>query len=670
MIHQKPMSEILSISASANAEAKASAAQTANSFLPDVLLFLYLTCIAREYLWILNGGWTRNVIAWSISSAIGIAIVYFLTEKQVDRNNAAWRPDWIWLAIVVLPLLAFFFLRAPFPSLEFDNLNYHYVNAERALRGWPIRAGDLFPGTLLPNPAPDMVFGVTRYLLGYRLAPLLNVACLLWTGALVDQFLRTFVRARFFRYLAVLVILTTEPIAALVNTPMIDLLVLPLLLSCLLLIIRLSEARNKDRTLIKISLFMGISLAFKLTSLFFILPLIALLIYQLRVVSREQKYFPARVSLALAAAGMMLPSALFFGYLYQLTGNPFFPFYNNIFHSPLVASANFKEKTMGPRSVLEALRWPFSSLINPSRLVFTGGDTWYAGRLQLGLIFAVGVLLVKKTPKAIRQISIALLCGTWIWAFSSGIIRYANLAEILAGILCVYMLTYAYQEATSFHARHYDRIKSQAAVALFTVLLALQFSVSLWYGLTYYYCSSETRICDGISQPQPFNLYTRPTLDQVGLRMTAPYDPRKVATYFQEAAFLFRDRNARDFLSTKDRDQFQEVKVWINTYDGTSAYMVIAAPDAPIISVSKFLDLFDYMTSPEMQRRTRAMIGNHHGEKMYTLVQIYHLEEARAAIARVPMGFHFGKVQSVSLPLFSSVDRTNLLLVEILVDEG
>jgi len=156
--------------------------------LPDALLFLFVTCIARQYLWFLNGGWTRNSIAWLLSSAIGVGIVYFLADRRDDSKEGGWKVDWLWLAIVVLPLLAFFFLRAPFPSLEFDNLNYHFVNAERALRGWPMRVDEFFPGTQLPNPAPDMVFGVARYLVGYRLAPLLNIGCLLWTAALIDRF--------------------------------------------------------------------------------------------------------------------------------------------------------------------------------------------------------------------------------------------------------------------------------------------------------------------------------------------------------------------------------------------------------------------------------------------------------------------------------------------------
>jgi hypothetical protein len=636
--------------------------------LPDVLLLLYITCIAREYFWFLNGGWTRNAIAWSLSSIIGVAIVFFLADRCDDSKPARRQVDWLWLAIVVLPLLCFFFLRAPFPFLEFDFLNYHFVNAERSLRGWPLRLGDFFPGTLLPNPAPDMVFGVARYLLGYRLAPLLNVACLLWTGALVDQVLQTFIKRRAPRYLTVLLILSTEPILAIVNSPMIDLYALPLLLAGLILIIKLPKTRDQDRTLIKVSALLGISLAFKLTNLVFILPLMGLLLYQLRVISIRRKYFPALVTLLLAAGCLILPSALFLGYMYHMTGNPFFPYYNNIFHSPLIAAASFKDPTMGPRSMLEMLYWPFSNFLHPNRLFVNSNDSWYAGRLTLGVVIAIAVLLMKKTPLAIKQISITLLCATWLWAFSSGIIRYANLVEILSGILGVYMFCRAFRKGTS-SARHGDKVRNQVAVVLLTFLLTFQVCASGWYGLTYYYCFHGKQQCEGIMQPQPFNRYTRPTMDGLDLTMRAVYDPRKTATYFQEAAYMFRDQNPRDFLTREDREQFQDVKVWINTYDGTSAYMSIAVPEAPIISVAKFLDIFDYMKSPATLSMVRGMINGHRGEKMYTLIQEYHFDDACAAVDRVPMGFHYGKVQNVSLPALSLSTRMSLLLVEIVPDE-
>ncbi len=182
--------------------------------LPDAVLGLYLLCIGREYLWTLGGSYWKNVAAWTLSAIFAGSLIRLLsaergagwegTESVLNEGWHAWREsgtepqrqvrnriqwDWLWLLIVVTPLLVFFFLRAPFPSLDFDNLNYHLVNTERALRGWPMIKGDFFPGTLLVNPAPDMAFGVLRAIVGHRLAPILNVAALIWSAQILNEIL-------------------------------------------------------------------------------------------------------------------------------------------------------------------------------------------------------------------------------------------------------------------------------------------------------------------------------------------------------------------------------------------------------------------------------------------------------------------------------------------------
>src|SRR5204863_4644467 len=120
-------------------EPPSSAAQPAPSLypLPDALLFLFLLCIARQYLWILGGSFARNVVAWALSTAVAAVIVWLFsvkrgegwegTESALEPGWHFWRTlsagryslaaDWRWFAIIVVPLLVFFFLRAPFPSL-------------------------------------------------------------------------------------------------------------------------------------------------------------------------------------------------------------------------------------------------------------------------------------------------------------------------------------------------------------------------------------------------------------------------------------------------------------------------------------------------------------------------------------------------------------------------
>src|SRR6185436_7682833 len=90
--------------------------------LPDALLFLFLLCIARQYLWILGGSVARNLIAYAVSAAVaGIAVWQFSAkrgmgwegvESALEPGWHLWRApksagrfnfsvDWAWFAIVV-----------------------------------------------------------------------------------------------------------------------------------------------------------------------------------------------------------------------------------------------------------------------------------------------------------------------------------------------------------------------------------------------------------------------------------------------------------------------------------------------------------------------------------------------------------------------------------------
>src|SRR5438132_12597470 len=104
MAHREPISELPSTSRSDDAETRAPVTRRAYS-LPEALLFLYVTCIARESRWILNGGWTENAVAWSFSSLIGFGFVYFLAVIRDNAQPVRWTMYWLWLMIVVLLLL-------------------------------------------------------------------------------------------------------------------------------------------------------------------------------------------------------------------------------------------------------------------------------------------------------------------------------------------------------------------------------------------------------------------------------------------------------------------------------------------------------------------------------------------------------------------------------------
>lgn len=662
--------------------------------LPDAILFLYLLCIARQYLWPLGGSALKNVIAWAVSTAVAGLIIWFFSNTRgtgwegvssdLEEGWHSWlspesnqaqtffgrlRFDWLWFVLVVAPLLFYFFLRAPFPAFEFDHLNYHLVNTERSLRGWPMIDGDFFPGTLLVNPAPDMAFGVLKYLVGYRLAPILNIGALLWTANVLNEILAPIIVRKFARYLGVLFILATDQISYLVNIYMMDLLSLPLLISAALLTLRLSRSPRPDRALIKIALFLGIAIAFKLTNAFFVVPIVALAVFELFKLRRQKPFLPGR-ALITAALAAVLPSIFFFGYMFSQTRNPVFPYYNKIFQSPLMPAVNYRDPNLGPDSLLTKIFWPIISFLVPHRLSAMNVAVVYAGRLNLGFVLSLCLLCWPQAPSLIRRLSFLMVLGCCFWSFGSGDIRYGLTAEIIGGVACCYALKYVYDQATKKYTGWINLLKARFVLGLVFCLLGVQTLSGLWLGLVHFECANEKAGCDRVMQPVYTNRFSAATLRPLGravmldhVAMLDRVDLFHNYSYLQEARYLFNDREARDFYSKSETEQFRDVQLWINSFDGSSAYMAMAAQNVPMISVARFLNLFDYMQAPGARQKVRALLKANQSKKIYTLVLPEHCDEAISNLARVSL--KPASVREIDLPMYSRNVRSHLLLFEL-----
>src|SRR5206468_8989566 len=101
--------------------------------------------LVRQFFW----GVGPEVLAWTLTALVGTAIC--LVHVGMREPSLIRRQRSFWL-VVALPLLVLFLLNVPRPDDCFDVLNYHLLNAERALRGWPFIAGDFFPTIIQVNP--------------------------------------------------------------------------------------------------------------------------------------------------------------------------------------------------------------------------------------------------------------------------------------------------------------------------------------------------------------------------------------------------------------------------------------------------------------------------------------------------------------------------------------
>lgn len=578
----------------------------------DALLFPYLLVIARQCFWAVES----DAAAWAL--ALLASAPLWLAHLRWKPGPCERTPRAFWL-IVGLPLFAVFALRAAFPDLAFDVLNHRMVQAERSLRGAQLPAGDFFP-TIFPfNPAPDMLTGIFRHALGYRLGTLVNYLALLWAGTVLYRLLRPAVGRPAWRSLAVLLLLLAEHLLFEVNTYMVDLLALPLLLEAMLLALGYRESESKARDLLFAALLLGVALALKLTNVTAALPIAA--------VFAARALFPRPDRLALklaplAAALVLLPLAPHVVYIYGETGSPFFPLYNEFLKSPLWPLINVGDGRWGPRDWQETLLWPLVSAAAPERLSELG---LYSGRIAFGVVAAALCLLLPRADARARLLALALLLGSMLWSVTSGYIRYALIPELLSGLVALHLARILYDRLAGR-----PRALRAGLAALPACVLAAQSALALAY-------VSETE----------WSL--RPTLAD------APAD------YRRELRWLWRDRDLMRFQTEEARALFSRVDAWVVSGVKTNGVEVLLRPDVPMLAVNN-LEYFERRRP--LERFARAA-GRLRGRGVYSLAMAEDLNPALDLIRRRGLGV--GATRRLRVPFYSARTAFEMVLIEVVV---
>jgi hypothetical protein len=140
--------------------------------------------------------------------------------------------------------------------------------------------------------------------------------------------------------------------------------------------------------------------------------------------------------------------------LWEQFGNPFFPYYNGIFHSPDFAPKNLHDQRFLPQSVLDVWRYPVRWLLggspNPdiatpsSELAFR--DARWTIAVFAGTIFIAGFLFFRRwAARRLLEPATGLLfafsLGYLIWLFLFGYQRYVLPLEILSGVIILFLST-------------------------------------------------------------------------------------------------------------------------------------------------------------------------------------------------------------------------------------
>lgn len=576
----------------------------------DALLFFYVAVFARQCFWAVES----DAAAWSLTLAASalVWLAHVITKPEVEEKT----PRVFWLT-VALPIFAVYALRVAYPDTSFDVLSNRLIQGERSLRGVQLPLGDFFPTNFPLNPSSDMLTGIFRHLLGYRLGTVISLLALVWAGTVLEKLLRPFVAKAAWRCLGVLLVLFTEHVLFEVNNYMVDLLALPLILEATRLALGYDESKTKSRDLIFSSLLLGASVALKLTNAAMVAPV--LILFAVRALSSR----PGAKTLGfvlLAAVCFLLPILPHAVYIYGETGSPVFPLYNKILGSPYWPLNSPYDGRWGPRGWSETLLWPLLTLSVPERLSELGV---YSGRVMLGLVAAVPCLLLPRIATRARLLAFAVLLASPLWSLTSGYVRYALFLEILGGMLVIYLATYA-----AGLASRWPRALRLALVAVPLCLLAAQCLLSAGYVLR-------------------MEWSRRPTV------FDEPDASRK------ELGWVLRDRDLLKFQTAENRALFGQVDAWVVSDVKTNGVEALLRPRVPILGVN-YLEYFDRKRSRERFERTREPLR---GKRVYTLAMAENLGSALGFLRR--RRFEVGQVTNLNVRFFSTRTQFGMALIEL-----
>lgn len=203
-------------------------------------------------------------------------------------------------------------------------------------------------------------------------------------------------------------------------------------------------------------LLIGLGIGLKLTlAIFGIGFLIAQLTLQKNWLQRIKS--TAAVTLGLAA-GIFISAGFWMYRLWNLYGNPLFPFYNGIFKSPYMKLENFSDSRYLPEGLFDHIVFPFYFLFSNH---YTDPQHYYRDArfaiIYVLIIIIAFIFLLKwsransKTKRVkmknvvipIHQFLIIFFISSFIiWQLKFSILRYTNALELLGPAVIIILLSY------------------------------------------------------------------------------------------------------------------------------------------------------------------------------------------------------------------------------------
>lgn len=428
-------------------------------FLILISVYCWLTDLIRLFFYFSNIQTpNKNLYSYTGSAVIlfgGLALTAFLLNR---KNNTAseWlkgifqtntKKEWLYFLLAASPVILLGLFRSVLPDQNFDIYHFELYLQEFDFNenktNWGVAAIRTYY-----FPLPERIYGLFRHILGYRMGTFINTILLVTIIAaaydFIVKFLDLYGNGRKYK-LIVLASLSLFAIFAdntffTMGSYKPDLIGIPFLLELVFIVFFGNSGPNKTANYIYFFLVASLTITFKLT----FLPYTAILglIYFIR----NFKTYPPLQRYGIPVLVMLFPS-IYMLYNMQETGNPVFPFFNSIFHSPLFPPENFKDGRWGYKKAYEFFIYPVVTLLDKSRT-----NEWhlYSYRLLFGYVTCLAIIvtyLIRRRKLAANNhfkqlFYLALLAVGFDYAclITTGYYRYGVIIEILYGIIIVLLL--------------------------------------------------------------------------------------------------------------------------------------------------------------------------------------------------------------------------------------
>ncbi len=377
--------------------------------------------------------------------------VAYLLRKKIRIKNEFQKSDLIFFFLLGFILI----ITIVFPDKMFDSLNYHLLNQEQPFKD--ITGKYFFPSSNINSTTfalGDRLFYPLRLLFGYRLGLILNYLYIIIIYYQLKKLMKYFIKTDNNIFIAIVTTFSvlTLSILDVLDTYYVDLLSVVCLLQLAIFVFcgqQLSDTKKDNMLeLSVISFLCGLSFCVKLSNAFFIIILFVVYWYY-----HKDLFKKINVKIVISVIlSFLFPFFIYMLYTYLKTGNPVFPFYNQIFKSKYLAPVSWMDSRLGPKGIKEVLLWPIKMLFYPSRAndVYIIEPMW-----AFSYVIAIFYFIYELSKKIIKRkwnkerfvLSLAIILSFILWGkFSLGYVRYGLFVLLLADILVAVFIYEAYKK--------------------------------------------------------------------------------------------------------------------------------------------------------------------------------------------------------------------------------